>query len=317
MPSGVCYPPVPFQPVGPEPSSEEATRMSSTECIVLDFDGTFTRVDDEAVPFVAGFRDGLRERVGEIADTRWSALASRVEADPDHYGWEYDGVIVAPSHADPYIMTTTVAQLLLTELGMGIGARTDLLQALYKENYPKSRNVFRNDARRVVEAVLASGVPVFVVTNSQTEHVEAKLRELAPQGLERLSVRGDARKFVIAEPARSMAGGGNHAWRELWAEVPEKAEISGLSRPMHLRRGHYFDALTKIWDETRTRPENTLVCGDIFELDLALPAQLGARVHLVARPQTPEHERRAARTTPGGSVSQELVGLLERLALPG
>jgi hypothetical protein len=99
--------------------------------------------------------------------------------------------------------------------------------------------------------------------------------------------------------------------------VPETAEISGLSRPMHLRRGHYFDALTKIWDETRARPENTLVCGDIFELDLALPARLGARVHLVARPQTPEHERRAARTTPGGSVSQELVGLLERLALPG
>ncbi|MBN8611359.1 MAG: HAD family hydrolase [Deltaproteobacteria bacterium] len=291
--------------------------MSSTECIVLDFDGTFTRVDDEAVPFVAGFREGLRARVGEIADTRWDALASRVEADPDHHGWEYDGIIVAPSHADPYIMTTTIAQLLLDELGMTVGARTEILQALYRENYPKSRNVFRNDARRVVEAVLSSGVPVFVVTNSQTEHVEAKLRELDPRGLERLSVRGDARKFVIAEPERSLGTGGGHAWRELWSEVPEKAEISGLSRPMHLRRGHYFDALTKIWDETRTRPENTLVCGDIFELDLALPARLGARVHLVARPQTPEHERRAARTTPGGSVSQELVGLLERLALPG
>jgi phosphoglycolate phosphatase-like HAD superfamily hydrolase len=167
--------------------------MSSTECIVLDFDGTFTRVDDEAVPFVSGFRDGLRARVGDAADTRWAALASRVEADPDHYGWEYEGTIVAPSHADPYIMTTTIAQLLLSELGLSVGARTDMLQALYKENYPKSRNVFRNDARRVVEACVASGVPVFVVTNSQTEHVMAKLRELAPDGLDRISVRGDAR----------------------------------------------------------------------------------------------------------------------------
>jgi FMN phosphatase YigB (HAD superfamily) len=279
--------------------------MSSTECIVLDFDGTFTRVDDEAVPFVSGFRDGLRARVGDAADTRWAALASRVEADPDHYGWEYEGTIVAPSHADPYIMTTTIAQLLLSELGLSVGARTDMLQALYKENYPKSRNVFRNDARRVVEACVASGVPVFVVTNSQTEHVMAKLRELAPDGLDRISVRGDARKFVIAEPERS-----SQPWRELWAEVPTTTQIPGLSRPIHLRRGHYFDALTRIWDETRSRPENTLVCGDIFELDLALPARLGARIHLVARPQTPEHERRAARTTPGGGVSQELVGLL-------
>ncbi|MBX7196333.1 MAG: HAD family hydrolase [Sandaracinaceae bacterium] len=286
--------------------------MSSTECIVLDFDGTFTRVDDEAVPFVTGFREGLRARVGEAADLRWPALASRVEADPDRYGWEYEGTIVAPSHADPYIFTTTVAQLLLTELGLGLGARTDMLQALYRENYPKSRNVFRNDARRVVETVIATGVPVFVVTNSQTDHVAAKLRDLAPEGLDKLSVRGDARKFVIAEPSRA-----SHTWRELWSEIPETSRIHGLARPIHLHRGHYFDALTRIWDETHTRPENTLVCGDIFELDLALPAQLGARVHLVARPQTPEHERRAARTTPGGGVSQELVGLLDRLELPG
>ena len=285
--------------------------MSSTECIVLDFDGTFTRVDDEAVPFVAGFRDGLRARVGEVADTRWAGLAARVEADPDRYGWEWEGRIVAPSHADPYILTTTIAQLLLDELGMSARERTDTLQALYRENYPKSRNVFRNDARRVVESVLAAGVPVFVITNSQTDHVQAKLRELSPDGLDRLDVRGDARKFVVAEPERS-----SHLWREVWSEVPAETHIPGLSRPVFLKRGHYFDALTKIWDETRTRPEHTLVCGDIFELDLALPAALGARVHLVARPQTPEHELRAARTTPGGSVSQELAGLLARLELP-
>lgn len=284
----------------------------SIECIVLDFDGTFTRVDDEAVPFVAGFREGLRARLGPVADERWSSLVARVEADPDVYGWEYEGHIVAPSHADPYVFTTTVAQLLLDELGWATGPRTELLQALYRENYPKSRNVFREDARRVVEVVLSSGVPVFVVTNSQTEHVKAKLRELAPKGLDHLTVRGDARKFVVAEPERASV-----AWRRLWEEIPAEGHIPGLSRPIQLKRGHYFDTLTRIWDETHTGPETTLVCGDIFELDLALPARLGARVHLVARPQTPEHERRAARSTPGGSVSQELIGLLERLEMPG
>ncbi len=286
--------------------------MSSTESIVLDFDGTFTRVDDEAAPFVAGFREGLRARVGAVADERWPALLSRVETDPDRYGWEYEGVIVAPSHADPYILTTTVAQLLLSEIGMGEGARTELLQALYRENYPRSKTVFREDAKQVVEAIVRTGVPVFVVTNSQTEHVEAKLRSLAPVGLEAIAVRGDARKFVIEEPTRSR-----HEWRELWAGVPAQVEVSGLSRPVHLHRGRYFDALTRIWDETRTRPESTLVCGDIFELDLALPAQLGAQIHLVARPQTPEHELRAARTAARGGVSQSLAGLLGRLELVG
>ena len=282
------------------------------ECIVLDFDGTFTLVDEEAIPFVEGFREGLRERVGVVADERWSALSKRVEADADQYGWEFEGRIVAPSHADPYIFATTVGQLLLSELGMGLGARTEILQALFRENYPKSRNVFRPDAKHVVETVLASGIPVFVVTNSQTDHVKAKLAELAPRGLERLAVRGDARKFVLTQPERS-----GDTWRAHWKRVPETQHVSGLSRPIQLLRGNYFDALTRIWDETHTSPEVTLVCGDIFELDLALPAQLGASVHLVARPQTPEYERRAARTTPSGGVSTELGGLLSRLEMLG
>lgn len=282
------------------------------ECIVLDFDGTFTLVDEEAIPFVEGFREGLRTRIGAIADERWAALSKRVEAGADQHGWEFEGRIVAPSHADPYIFATTVGQLLLSELGMSLGARTEILQGLFRENYPKSRNVFRPDAKRVVEAVLSSGIPVFVVTNSQTDHVKAKLAELAPIGLERLSVRGDARKFVLTEPERAA-----DAWRDAWKRVPETQTVSGLSRPMLLRRGNYFDALTRIWDETHTTPDATLVCGDIFELDLALPSQLGASVHLVARPQTPEYERRAARTAPSGGVSTELSGLLSRLEMLG
>lgn len=286
----------------------------STECILLDFDGTFTRVDDEAAPFLRGFKEGLAEHVGAERAARFDDVVKAVLADPDHYGWENDGKIVAPAHSDPYIMATTVGQVMLAEAGVTERkARTDILQGLYATNYPKSDVVFRNDARRVVEAVLATGKPVYVVTNSKTEHVTAKIQKLAPAGGEHLVIRGDARKFVIADPTPVT----DEEWSARWSHVPETLTVSGLGRPVYLRRGHYFDVLKKILDEQGLSPEQAIVCGDIWELDLALPAALGFRVHLVARPGTPEHEKRAVRSTSFGSVSTELGGLLEQLDIIG
>ena len=282
--------------------------MSSIECIVLDFDGTFTLVDDEAVPFVDAFRDGLAREIGAEFEARWQEAAATIAAAPDRFGWEYDGVIVAPSHADPYIRCTTIGQRLLEAAGVPAGRRTEVLQGLYRTCYPLSRTVFRPDAKLVVEALVASGLPVHVVTNSATAHVQAKIDGLDPIGKGSIRVRGDAKKYVLAEPARKDP---------TFDALPERTAVAGLSRPVWLRRGFYYDALRTIWDETGASPETTVVCGDIFELDLAMPASLGARVHLVARPETPDYERRAARAVPGGSTSADLAGLLLQLELPG
>jgi FMN phosphatase YigB (HAD superfamily) len=286
----------------------------SIECILLDFDGTFTRVDDEAAPFLRGFKEELEGHIGAELAGQFDAVAEMVLSQPDRYGWENDGRIVAPAHADPYILATTVGQVLLERAGISSrAARTDILQALYQSNYPKSDIVFRSDARQVVEAVLSTGRPVYVITNSKTEHVVAKIRELAPRGGEHLVVRGDARKFVIAEPDRTP----KDEWAAHWAAIPESIHVSGLERPVYLRRGHYFDAIRRVLEETGVSPERAIVCGDIWELDLSLPAALGMRTHLVARPGTPEHEKRAVRHAPGGSVSAELRGLLEHLDIVG
>jgi len=282
--------------------------MSSIECIVLDFDGTFTRVDEEAVPFVEAFRAGLAEHVGSELEGMWNRAAATIEATPDRFGWEYDGVIVAPSHADPYIRCTTIGQLLLAEADVAPARRTEILQGLYKMAYPLSLTVFRSDAKMVVEAVVSSGLPVYVVTNSATEHVRAKIDSLDPRGKGSIHVRGEARKFVLHEPEKK---------HPMFESLPERMAVSGLPRPVWLRRGYYFEALRKIWDETGSGPERTVVCGDIFELDLAMPAQLGARVHLVSRPQTPDYEKRAVRAIPGGTTSNDLSGLLDQLDLPG
>ena len=275
--------------------------MGTIECIVLDFDGTFTLVDEEAAPFVDAFRAGLSEHVGGDLALGWERAAARIDREPERYGWEYDGAIVAPAHADPYVRCTTIGQLLLDESGVTPGRRTEILQGLYKACYPLSLTVFRPEAKRVVEAIVQSGIPVFVVTNSATDHVRAKIDVLDPVGKSQVDVRGDARKFVLHEPEKV---------HPLFASLPDRTTVQGLPRPVFLRRGYYFEQLRRIWDETGTGPETTIVCGDIFELDLAMPARLGTRVHLVARPSTPDYERRAVRGIPGGSTSQDLAGLM-------
>lgn len=282
--------------------------MSSIECVVLDFDGTFTLVDEEAQPFVEAFVRGLADHLGRDVAHDWQRAERTIAEAPDRHGWEHDGAIVAPAHADPYVRCTTIGQILLSEAGLPLGQRTEILQGLYRACYPLARTVFRPEAKLVVEALVASGIPVFVVTNSQTEHVRAKIDALGATGASAIQVRGEARKFVLYEPDEP---------HPLFAALPDRLALAGLSRPIWLRRGYYFDVLRRIWEQTGTGPETTMVCGDIFELDLAMPAQLGARVHLVARPGTPEYERRAVRGIPGGSTSADLAGLLLQMELPG
>jgi FMN phosphatase YigB (HAD superfamily) len=271
--------------------------MRSPALVVLDFDGTFTRVDDEARPFLAAYRRGLSELVQESVDDAWNEAVDRIESDPDRFGWEYEGRIVAPAHADPYIFAISVAQLLFAErYAINGRERRAYLDQLYSRAYREVGTSFREDARDVVDSIAARGIPVFVVTNSRTLDVERKLAQL---GAASVTVRGEAKKFVLADPEKPDPR---------FDALPAELHIEGLARPIHTRRGHYFEALDRIWRETGVGPEETLVCGDIFELDLVVPSLLGARVHMVGRPTTPTYEQNAVRAC--GTFSVELAGLL-------
>ena len=86
---------------------------------------------------------------------------------------------------------------------------------------------------------------------------------------------------------------------------------------MLLRRGSYFlDILAAIWDETGATPGTTLVVGGtIFEMDLALPAALGAAVHLVRREHTYPYELDAIEALgERGGVSDGLGAIPGRVA---
>ena len=114
------------------------------------------------------------------------------------------------------------------------------------------------------------------------------------------------RKYIIEEPQAVDAR---------FKAVPETISFDALlPRPVYLRRGRYYEALRDIWNQTGTSPETTLVAGDIYELDLALPAALGANVQFVARDNALPYELKAMELLgPRGGVDRSLRAILPRL----
>jgi len=277
------------------------------KCVILDFDGTFTDVEKEGAPFTEAFRAQVGDLLGRNVDDDWARLTVEVDGKPDVYGWEYEGKIVAPANADPYIRATTVAGRLFNEMGVLRDAQTraEIVHALYHLAYRRSGTAFRDDARDVLSSLASTDVPVVVVTNASTEVVTRKLAELAPRGLERIEVIGDARKYAVVDPKR-------HDGR--FDLVPAELHLPGLARPIAPRRGHYFDVLAGVAARTGVEMRDMLVCGDIFELDLVMPAELGMHVHLVSGPHTPAYELAAlAQLAPRATVGKldDVLGRLE------
>jgi FMN phosphatase YigB (HAD superfamily) len=276
-----------------------------TKLLILDFDGTFTDAHEEAKPFVTAFRDDFFDLLGREAPLAWEREEAEVLAHPTKYGWRNGGVITAPAGADPYLTVSCIAQNLCDLFGIlkNETTRSEVLQALYKKNYPLTRSAPRADAKRVLENVLARELAVAVVTNSRTDSVTGKIVELKARGGDALRIIGDAKKFVIDATSRDAT-----------FDALSDVSLPGLdTRPVKIKRGHYYDVLKELWRETDSDPASTLVCGDIFELDLALPLALGARVHLVYHERTPAYEVTYLREHPRGSVSTDLAGVLDVL----
>ena len=130
------------------------------------------------------------------------------------------------------------------------------------------------------------------MTNSDTHAVAGKIAALdrdAP-GVAWLTsrVRGFARKFDVDD-----------AWdRRAAPSSPCPASIA----PVLLRRRAYHDILRDVLDEAGATFAELVVVGDIFELDLAMPLALGARVGLVASARTPSYERAFVEAHPRARV---------------
>ena len=256
--------------------------------LVLDFDGTMTDAEAEGRPFRDGYLEDLAAMVGRPAgDAEVIALADEVEAElalaPASHPFLWMGRAVAPATVDPYLRMVPVAHRILDKFAVMPSAidRGRLLgNVLYKYNYAKTHDhpVFRAGAGDVLRSL--GGTDTWIVTNSDTHAVAGKVAALdrdAP-GVAWLTsrVRGHARKFDVDDT---------------WTGAAAELELPGLDRPALLRRRAYHDIIKEILDGAGATFADLVVIGDIFELDLAMPLALGARVGLVATDRTPPYER--------------------------
>ena len=281
----------------------------AVELVVLDFDGTFTDSEVEGGPVAEVFPRYLRDATG--ADDQlfalWPPAMAAVTRESPELGWMMNGIAAAPADADPYVRCSMAAHKVLDQLGLySDGAeRSSLLQQVYKRAYAESIIAFRPGAAQALQAVIDRGIPVVVVTNSSTSHVRHKVDQLGldhPQGVE---VIGDAMKFWVDATPTGQAE---------FDSLPPTQSADALQRPIYLRRNKYYQTLSRLWAQHGASAKTTLVCGDIYELDLALPAALGAKVVLMRRANTYPFEINAISDLgPRGAVADDLAVLAQML----
>ncbi len=270
----------------------------TTRLLVLDFDGTVTDAEVEGAPYHEGCLEDISLLSGlTLADVRRIAarFEAEVQANPQAHGWVFGGHIVAPATVDPYLRIMPVARHVFDEAGVFLEQtdRNRLLEGLlYKYNYRKTKVAFRDGARETLLSMREQ--PVFVVTNSHTDAVQHKISilgggEPADNPLQWLvdRVHGSAQKYVL-----DMA----------WGEVPESIALPGLGRPVLLRRRLYAECLNALRLQAGAAWSEVMVVGDIFELDLALPLAMGARVGLIVNDFTPFWEKDFLRDHPRGKL---------------
>ncbi|MBE7451659.1 MAG: HAD family hydrolase [Kofleriaceae bacterium] len=295
------------------PSAPSVTSTSTRPVVILDFDGTMTDAEAEGEPFVTGYLEDLEALVGADTPARKAevaALVAEVRAEllaaPEAHPFRWKGKAVAPASVDPYLRMVPIADRIFDRHD-AFANRVDRGRltggVLYKHNYARTKGkpVFRPGAAEVIAAL--AGTETFVVTNSHTASVADKIRILDERhgGCAWLAARvhGEAQKFEVDDA---------------WDAVPAELTVPGLAaRNVLLRRRHYHDRLAGLLAGVGARFADMLVVGDIFELDLALPLALGARVALVQAPHTPPYEVAFVAGHPRGTVVTDLRDVLRLL----
>ena len=279
----------------------------TVKLLILDFDGTFTDSEVEGAPFAAVYPQIIAAAAGAGTEfaALWPAALAQTRHDSPTFGWRMNGKDAAPADADPYIRCSMAAHKVLDQLGLVMtpAQRDQLLAQTYQQSYVHSGIAFRPHAGEALQALLDRGIAVVVVTNSSTGHVQHKINQLGLRDPSRVTVFGNAMKFWI-----DAGQTGDARFDDL-----QEAEVSpSLGRPLWVKRSRYFALFAELWQEHGADAATTAVCGDIYELDLALPAALGCRVALMRRQNTYAFELEAvAAKGPRGIVLDDLRQLAE------
>jgi phosphoglycolate phosphatase-like HAD superfamily hydrolase len=286
--------------------------------VVLDFDGTCTEVHATEKRYLDEYYAIFKTELYADPDRLWKKALKDLKGLSPDVGWMLDGAAPsAPVGADPYILAGEAAKRVLAQAGIAKAVPS----TIHERAYDVGQSPWRSEAREVLEALVARGVSVTFISNSRTTKIEHRLDDLLGTGKTRkkIAVHGGAAKFSIRElgPPGDASPKISPANRAAFDALLPGERVTGLGRPVYLRRGKYFEALCGVWGNDPEAITSTLVCGDVWELDLAMPAALGCAVHLITRARpfaTCPYERAAVkRLGERGRVTDDLRGVLKRL----
>jgi FMN phosphatase YigB (HAD superfamily) len=285
--------------------------------VVLDFDGTCTQIELVHAGFLAGYLAVVEDASGcapGALQPAWDAAVARVRAASPDAGWTLLGApSTAPAAADPYILASEASALLERD-----GAIRRIPPDAYARAYAANPAPWRPEVREVLAALVSRGLRVGFISNSDRLAIETRLTDLlnADRALRgQIAVHGHAAKFTLRELPIGATGPAA-AHRARFEALDGSVRAAGTVRPIYLRRGAYFDALCGLWRDLGA-PDyaiaQTLVCGDIWELDLAMPRALGAHVHLIRRAPPFDTYPYELAQLPPADTSGDLRGLVDHV----
>jgi phosphoglycolate phosphatase-like HAD superfamily hydrolase len=286
--------------------------MSAIKHVILDFDGTCTQIP---VIYQSFLNQYLKElNMPKISHQEWQNAQDLVRQHSPTAGWTLGTTSSAPAAADPYILSGEATKYLVkTNI-----IKTPVPSTAFTNAYADNPGPWRKETLDVIKTLLKHEVAVHFVSNSSPQLITQRLQDLwggtpLPASV---NVHGNASKFNISEPDWVDIDSWPAWIRDLYNAVPAAETSVNIGRPIYLRRGSFISIIADLF---KHEPENmlasTVFCGDVWELDLALPSELGANIHLIERASpfdTYPYERELTKAKKG-KISADLNGLKEWL----
>ena len=285
--------------------------------IVLDFDGTCTVIPKIYEGYLSQFFDELNNQVfpqKHVKPKEWEAAKEIVRTNSPAAGWTLGTTPSAPAHADPYILAFEASKIILKEEKSSLSTAP---AGIHPDCYAKHQAPWRPEAREVFQKLLEKGIRLHFITNSDNTAVTNRvldLMDLTDLKGSNISVNGNAAKYNISELSPWSTDIPDPA-KQRFAKIPAASDQILKERPVYFRRSSFFSAICASFNNDLSNLSNTVFCGDVWELDLALPAALGANIHLIERASpfdTYDYERKLTNAK-NGKISTDLNGLKEWL----
>jgi beta-phosphoglucomutase-like phosphatase (HAD superfamily) len=285
--------------------------------VILDFDGTCTQIpliyQQYLDQYLVEFSSRLKLAT-PVTTQEWNDMQQTVREHSPKAAWTVKTTAAAPAAADPYILAYETSKALLRKRPEGETISEPPFEAHVNSNNAHAAP-WRPEAKEIFETLLNKGIKVHFVSNTSSATILKRLSELFTELPKGLSVQSGAAKFSISE--LSFDSKISNELKKKFEHVPVAHSAQHIGRPVYLRRSYYFEALCAALDNDLHKLHSTVVCGDIWEMDLAMPHELGANIHLVERASpfdTYPFERDAVTAAKSrGKVSHDLRGLLDWL----